>query len=152
MCHVRYRILTIPYYLEDAMKRAYVSLSILSMLVLALVLAGCEESIENADTGLIEFTVSDIRADHHYYFRGTHTTDDSNFAQASFTAFVLSGNSGEFTTGILNVGSWLCDVYELSESTGVVDTIDPTIITRKQENISVTITKDNTTEIEVTLT
>jgi len=52
MCHVRYRILSIPYYLEDAMKRAYVSLSILSMLVLALVLAGCEESIENADTGL----------------------------------------------------------------------------------------------------
>ena len=133
------------------MNKAYVSLIIISLLALTLVLTGCEESIENADTGLIEFTVPDIQDTRHYYFRGAHTTDDSYFTQASYEADVLSDNSGEFTTGILNVGAWLCDVYELYSAVGAGATLETTNIIRRQENIAVTIIKDTTTEITVSL-
>jgi len=136
------------------MKRAYVSLSILSMLVLALVLAGCEESIEEGvGNGYIEIHIdtADINSEKYYYYRGRNTSDNTYFSSESRTGAAIITNLGDFISPLLNAGNWECDVYELTQHYTSSEAPSSSIVTQQSLGNSALVERDATTRITIEL-
>lgn len=126
-----------------------------TLLVLGLFLVGCEETVDpGAGNGYIElnFDINDIVDTNHYFFMGNNITDSTYFRIESRTGDAIKNrNSGNFLSPLLNVGEWDCDVYELSQAYSGDNPPDNSIIIRRHLNIQVTLERDETERVTVTL-
>ncbi len=124
------------------------------MLVLALVLAGCEESIEEGvGNGYIEIHIdtADINSEKYYYYRGRNTSDNTYFSSESRTGAAIITNLGDFISPLLNAGNWECDVYELTQHYTSSEAPSSSIVTQQSLGNSALVERDATTRITIEL-
>lgn len=136
------------------MKKAYVLL-VVCLVLFGFLFLGCEEVLEEegAGNGYIEVHIdtADIASEKHYFYRGRNTSDDTYFSSESRTGAAIITNLGNFQSPLLNVGTWVCDVYELTEHYAGSEAPSSTIITRQSLGNSAIVVKDETTRITVQL-
>lgn len=113
------------------------------MLLLLGVFIGCEEDIP-LEEGTITFRITDIDTSKHYFFTGDSNLDAHFRADSRPGSFlIVLGTMGEFTSPVVQVGNWTCQVYELNTSVSYDATITEGMIVRRATAISVTVTADD---------
>jgi len=113
------------------------------MLLLLGVFIGCEEDIP-LEEGTITFRITDIDSSKHYFFTGDSNLDAHFRADSRPGSFlIVLGTTGEFTSPVVQVGNWTCQVYELNTSALSDDNITDDMIVRRATAISVTVTADD---------
>jgi len=115
------------------------------MLLLLGVFIGCEEDTP-LEEGTITFRITDIDSSKHYFFTGDSNLD-AHFRADSRKGDVLIITPpltvGEFTSPVVQIGNWTCQVYELNTSVSYDATITDDMIVRRATAISVTVTADD---------
>ncbi len=113
------------------------------MLLLLGVFIGCEEDIP-LEEGTITFRITDIDTSKHYFFTGDSNLDAHFLADSRpGSLLIVLGTTGEFTSPVVQVGNWTCQVYELNTSASYDATITDDMIVRRATAISVTVTADD---------
>lgn len=113
------------------------------MLLLLGVFIGCEEDTPLGE-GTITFRITNIDTSKHYFFTGDSNLD-AHFRADSRPGSVLIvlGSRGEFTSPVVQVGNWNCQVYELYSSVSYDATITDDMVSRRATAISVIVTADD---------